>query len=84
MGESPDIHGSLPVVPLIADKWYYGEAPGSPAGGSGAGWEEPGPRGSTVWGAKPGSDGWPRREKRVKGRELDAALTEPRIEPESR
>jgi hypothetical protein len=38
-----------------------------PAGGSGAGWEEPGARGSTVWGAKLSSDGSPRHGKRVKG-----------------
>jgi hypothetical protein len=38
-----------------------------PAGGSGAGWEEPGARGSAVWGAKLGSDGSPRRGRRVKG-----------------
>ena len=30
-------HRSLPVVPLIPDKRYYGEAPGRPAGQSGAG-----------------------------------------------
>jgi hypothetical protein len=28
MGASPDTHGSLPVVPLIADKRYYGEGSG--------------------------------------------------------
>jgi len=44
-------HRSLPVVPLIRDKRYYGEAPGRPAGRSGAGLEEQGARGSTVWGA---------------------------------
>jgi hypothetical protein len=43
------------------------ESPVRPAGGSGAGWEEPGARGSTVWGAKLGSDGSPRRGRRVKG-----------------
>ena len=32
-----------------------GDYPGRPAGGSGAAWEEPGARGSTVWGAKLGS-----------------------------
>jgi hypothetical protein len=35
-------HRSLPVVPLIPDKRYYGEAPGRPAGQSGAGLEEKG------------------------------------------
>jgi hypothetical protein len=64
---APDIHGSLPVVPLIADKRYYGEAPARFPGGSGAGWEEPGARGSTVWRAKLGSAGSPRRERQVKG-----------------
>jgi hypothetical protein len=43
MGDSPDTHRSLPVVPLIADKRYYGKAPGRPAGRSGAWLEEPGP-----------------------------------------
>ena len=64
---APEPHRSLPVVPLIADKRYYGEAPARPAGGSGAGWEEPGAIGSTVWGARLGSDGSPRRGRRVKG-----------------
>jgi hypothetical protein len=35
-----------------------------PAGGSGAVWEEPGARGSTVWVAKLGLDGSPRRGRR--------------------
>src|ERR1035437_8437271 len=42
---------------LIGDRRYYGESPGRPAGRSGAGMEEPGARGSTVWGAKLSSDG---------------------------
>jgi hypothetical protein len=41
---APDPHRSLPVVPLIADKRYYGETPvrlpGGPAGRSGAGLNE--------------------------------------------
>ena len=28
LGAAPGPHGSLPVVPLIPDKRYYGEAPG--------------------------------------------------------
>src|ERR1035441_3234603 len=52
---------------------YYGEAPGRPAGGSGAGWEEPEARGSAVWGAKLGSDGPPRRGRRVKGQSRGTA-----------
>ena len=54
---------------------YYGdgEAPGRPAGGSGAGWEEAGARGSTVWGAKLDSDGSPRRGRRVKGQSRGTA-----------
>jgi hypothetical protein len=38
-----------------------------PAGRSGARWEEPGAGGSTVWGAKLGSDGSPRRGRRAEG-----------------
>src|ERR1035441_3902280 len=30
---SPELHRSLPVVPLIPDMRYYGEAPGGLAGG---------------------------------------------------
>ena len=41
---------------------------GQLSGQSGAGLEEPGARGSTVWGAKLGSDEAPRRWRRVKGR----------------
>jgi hypothetical protein len=37
---SQDPHRSLPVVPLIGDKRYYGEAPARLPGRSGAGWEE--------------------------------------------
>ena len=69
----PEPHRSLTVVPLIGDKRYYGEAPVRPAGGSGAGLEEPGARGSTVWGAKLGSDGSPRRGRRVKGQSRGTA-----------
>ena len=46
---------------------YYGETPGRPARGSGAGLEEPGARGSTVWGAKLCPDRSPRHGRRVKG-----------------
>ena len=36
----PEPHRSLNVVPLTADKRYYGEAPVGLAGRSGAGFEE--------------------------------------------
>jgi hypothetical protein len=42
-------------------------------GRSGAGLEEPGVSGSTVWGAKLGSDGSPRRGRRVKGQSRSTA-----------
>ena len=70
---APDPHGSLPVVPLIGDKRYYGESPARPAGGSGAGLEEPGARGTTLWGAKLGSDGSPRRGRQLKGQSRGTA-----------
>jgi hypothetical protein len=44
-----------------------------PAGGAGAGLDEQGARGSTVWGAKLGSEGLPRRGKRVKGQSRGTA-----------
>jgi hypothetical protein len=70
---APEPHRSLSVVPLIADKRYYGEAPGRPAGRPGAGLEEPGARGATLWGAKLGSDGSPRGGRRVKGQSRGTA-----------
>jgi hypothetical protein len=77
---------SVPYGPLISiapaepprssldlDRGYYGEAPGWPAGWSGAGLEEQAARGSTVWGAKLGSDGSPRRGRPVKGQSRGTA-----------
>src|ERR1035437_9871015 len=46
---------------------------GRPSGHSGAGLEEPGARGSTVWGAKLDSDGSPRRGRRGKGQSRGTA-----------
>jgi hypothetical protein len=59
---------SLPVVPLIGDQRYYGEAPVRLPGGSGAGPEELGARGPAVWGTKLGLDGSPRCGKRATSR----------------
>src|ERR1019366_5444817 len=70
---TPEPPHSLPIVPLIPDKRYYGEAMGRPAGGSGAGLEEKGARSSRVWGAKLGSDGSRRRGRRVKGQSRGTA-----------
>src|ERR1017187_5316451 len=55
-------HLSPTVVPSI---WIEGTTVRL-RGGSRAGLEEPGASGSTVWGAKLGSDGPPRRGRRVK------------------
>jgi hypothetical protein len=68
--------GAAPEPPrstLDPDRGYYGEAPGRPARRSGAGWEVPGASGSAVWGAKLGSEGSPRRERRVKGQSRGTA-----------
>jgi hypothetical protein len=54
---SREPHRSLTVAPLIGDQRGDGEAPGRSAGGSGAGWEEPGARGSAVLGRQAGF-GW--------------------------
>ena len=43
------------------------------AGGSGARLEESRARGSEVWGARPGSDGSPKRGRRLKGRSRGTA-----------
>ena len=65
----PEPHRST----LDPDRGYYGEAPAQAAGRSGAWLEEQGARSSTVWGAKLGSDGSPRRGRRVKGQSRGTA-----------
>jgi len=57
----------------IADQRYYGEAPGRPAEGSGQGGRNRGQRLDSVWGAKLGSDGSPRRGRRVQGQSRGTA-----------
>src|ERR1017187_5766333 len=64
---SPGPHRSLPVVPPLVERRYYGEAPVGLAGGAGAELEELGARGSATWGAEIGSEESPRYVKAAIG-----------------